>query len=159
MAKGNKIIVSSQPRGVFETVIIDGTPKPGTCMTMKATAVDGNGHFEFEVFNADAADGENFAVAVLDMDALQGRLATTAYADGELAQVYYPVAGEQLNVLKKDVAGTGDDFLVGSTLIIDDGTGKVILTTGSPEREPFQCLEAITDPTADQLVWVKYTGC
>ena len=27
-----------------------------------------------------------------------------------------------------------------------------------PAAEPFECLETVTDPTADVLVWVRYTG-
>lgn len=158
MARGNGIVVSAQPRGVFLEGYVSGTPKPGTLMQIQAgTALDDTGRPTFEAFNTDA-DGDRRLVAVLLEDALQGKLATDAYATGDRVRLYCPLPGEELNVLKGDVAGTGDDFTVGQLLIIDDGTGKVIGTTGSPESEPFICLEAVTDPTADQLVHVVCTG-
>ena len=44
-------------------------------------------------------------------------------------------------------------------LIVDDGTGLLIATTGSPEIEPFMNMSVVTDPTgADFLNHVMYTG-
>ena len=71
--------------------------------------------------------------------------------------VYFPLPGDELNVLKLDVDGTGDDFTIGQQLMVDDGTGKVLLATGTVSR-PFIALEAVTDPTADQLVHCQFTG-
>jgi hypothetical protein len=158
MSKGNTILIDLEPRGKFTEGYISGTPKPGTCMTIKAgIAMDGTGRFTWEVFNS-GADSDRNIVAVLLEDKLQGKLMTDAYADGDRGRLYFPVPGEELNLLKGDVAGTADDFAVGDKLIIDEDTGKVIATTGSPEMEPFICLEAVVDPTADQLVWCMYTG-
>jgi len=158
MAKGSGIIVSAQPRGVFTEGTLSGTPKPGTLMEkVPGTDIDGTGRFTYRVYQP-GTDGERRQVLVLLEDALQGKTATDAYTTGARIRMYTPVAGEELNVLKGDVAGTGDDFTIGQQLIIDTGTGKVIGTTGSPESEPFECNETITDPTADQLVWVTYTG-
>jgi len=42
--------------------------------------------------------------------------------------------------------------------MVDDGTGKLIATTGTPESEPFVLLETVTDPTADTLAWTMYSG-
>lgn len=151
------IVVSPEPRGRFVGAIIDGTPKPGTCMTIKAGVAKSNGLFTYEAFNRDA-DSDRAAVGILVEDYLQGKLVTDAYVSGTWGQIYFPLPGDELQVLKGDVAGTGDDFTIGQYLIIDDGTGKVIGTTGSPEMEPFVCLEAITDPEADVLVHVMYTG-
>lgn len=158
MAKGNEIIVSMEPRGVFHEGYVSGTPKPGTVMQVQAgTAMDGTGRFTWEAYNADA-DGNQRLIAVLLHDKLQGKLATDAYASGDRCRLYCPLPGEEINMLKGDVSGTADDFAVGDVLMVDDGTGKVIATTGSPESEPFICLEAVTDPTADQLVWCMFTG-
>lgn len=159
MAKGNEIIVSANPRGVFHEGEIDGTPKPGTCMQIKAATEPVNGRFTWEVYNT-SADGEQRLVAVLLQKYSQGRLATDAYTDGERGQVYCPVAGEELNVLIGDIAGTAatSDFAIGDLLMIDDGTGKVVDTTGTPEMESFILLETITDLTADYLAWCMYTG-
>ena len=156
--KGNSIIVTATPRGVQHEGYIEGTPKPGTLMQIKAgVAMDGTGRFTWEPYNQ-AADGDRLLVAVLLEDSFQGKLATEAYATGDRARFYCPLPGEELNVLKGDVGGTTDDFAVGDKLMIDDGTGKVVLTTGTPESEPFVCLEAVVDPTADVLVWVMFGG-
>ena len=61
-------------------------------------------------------------------------------------------------MLLQDVAGTGDDHALGEMLIIDKGTGKLIASTGTPEAECFMLVETITDPTADTLAHVIYTG-
>jgi hypothetical protein len=157
VAKGNDIIVSIDPRGRTEEVIVNGTPKPGTCMTIKAGVEPVGGVFTYEAFNRDA-NGDRALIAVLLEDRNQGKTATDAYVSGTRGMVYYPLPGDHLNVLKGDVAGTADDFTIGQLLILVDGSGKVIGTTGTPESEPFVCLETVTDPTADQLVWVQVTG-
>jgi len=161
MARGKCIIVSANPRGVFmEGVIGAGlTPKPGTIMQIQpATALVGGRH-TFEIYNADADGGRpKGPFYVLLEDKLQGRDFETAYAAGDRGFFYSPLPGEELNLLKGDVAGTGDDFTKGDMLIVDDTTGKVIATTGSPETEVAQVLETVTDPTADQLVWCIWTG-
>lgn len=164
MPRGNEIIVTSQPRGVFKGIKVDGTPKPGTIMTPKpGTAIDGNGIIEMEPAGVSAgimsADGDRIPIAVLLRDDKQGKTSDDAYADGDMAEVYFPLPGEELNVLFGNLSGTGDDVVAGTTLlVVDDGTGKVQPTASTPESEPFLALESITDPTADQLVHVLFTG-
>jgi hypothetical protein len=170
MARGNNIIVSGEPKGRFEEIIVAGTPKPGTIMATKTVALSGTvftmepaGTTAASGSRGMAADGDNIPIAVLLGSADHaagppGKTSTDAYVDGERGAVYYPVNGETLNVLKLDVSGTADDLAIGDKLIVDDGTGKVLLSAGSPESEPFECLETVTDPTADVLIWVKFTG-
>jgi len=170
MARGNRIIVSANPKGHFQEVIVDGTPKPGTIMTVKpGTTPDGNGTPEYEAAGASAglmaADGDRIPIAVLlsgaDGEAAcpPGRTATDAYVDGDRATVYFPIAGETLNVLFGNQAGTGDDLAAGTTkMIVDDGTGKLLPTASTPESEPFIALENYTDPAADKLVHALFTG-
>lgn len=164
MARGNNIIVTNEPRGRRVSVKIDGTPLPGTVMTVKpGTTVDSNGKFEYEPAGVTVglmtADGTRIPIAVLLEDRKRGRTVNDAYVDGDDAEVYFPLPGEELNVLFQNQSGTGDDVVAGTTLlIVDDGTGKVLPTTGTPESEPFLGLENVTDPTADQLVWAQYTG-
>lgn len=168
-AKGNNIFVAGDPDGVsFEGIIADGvTPKPGTIMEIKtATEPDGTGRFTWEPYgttaasgaNGVAADGDRRLIAVLLPDKYQGKDATTAYAAGDRCFLRIPKAGETLNVLMLDISGTGDDFAIGDTLMVNDGDGKVIAATGDPESEPFQCLSTVTNPLADHLMWVMYTG-
>lgn len=161
MARGNETIVSANPRGVFMEGIIGAglTPKPGTVMQIQAATALSGGRHTFELFNADADGGmPKGPIYVLRSNDLVGKTMTDAYAAGERAYLYTPVAGEELNMRLADIAGTGDDHTVGEMLIIDDTTGLLIATTGSPESEPFQLLETVTDPTAETLAWCMYTG-
>lgn len=163
MARGSNIIVTSEPKGRFiEGAIATGeTPKPGTIMQIQDSAgLDENGRFTFEAYNADA-DGARpkGPIFVLLGDDYQGRLSTGAYAAGESCFLYVPLPGDELNILLQDVSGTADTHAFGEMLIIDDGTGKLIATTGSPECEPFKLLEDVdTAPTADTLAHVIFTG-
>ena len=170
MAKGSRIIVTSPPRGVFEKIIVSGTPKPGTCMELKNVAAKG-GRFTYEPAGTTAAvsshgmnaDGDRIGIAVLvcfadTTECPPGKLATDAYVDGDPGCVYWPAPGEELNVLLQDHAGPADDIVIDDKMIVDDGTGKILRSTGTVESEPFQTRESITDPTADQLVWCKFTG-
>ena len=160
MSYGNVIIIASNPRGVFleGKIAAAQTPKPGTIMQIQASAgLDGNQRYTFEMYNR-AADGNNTQgplCVLLDDPRFNP---TTAYAAGDACRVYVPVAGEELNCLIGDVAGTGDDHAFGDILMVDDGTGELIATTGTPESEPFMLMEVITDPTADTLARVIYSG-
>lgn len=171
MANGNRIIVSSNPKGVFEDCFVSGTPKPGTCMELVAATARKGGVATYEPAGTTAAsgakgmnaDGDRIGVCVLlsfvdHANCPPGLGPTDAYADGVLGAVYWPANGEELNVLFMNAGGTADDVALGTKLIIDDGTGKVFTSTGSPESEPFTALEALVDPTADQLIWCKYIG-
>lgn len=61
-------------------------------------------------------------------------------------------------MLLLNIAGTADDHALGELLMVDNGTGKLIATTGTPECEPFVLLEAVTDPVADTLAWTMFSG-
>ena len=153
------IVVSPHPKGRFLDGIISGTPKPGTVMQIKAATEPVAGQYTFEVYDQ-AADGNRpqGPIFVLREDELQGITVDTAYADGATGLLYCPLPGDELLMLFANVAGTGDDHAIGEKLIIDDGTGKLIATTGTPECEPFMCAETVTDPTADFLAHVFYSG-
>lgn len=157
MAKGNEIVVSADPRGKYLEGYVSGTPKPGTLMQIKAETEPVGGRHTWEAFNPDA-DGNQRIIAVLLPDQLNGKTATQAYADGDRCYLYCPIAGEDLNMLVANIAGTADAFAIGDLMIADKGTGKLIATTGSPESEPFLVMETISALTADALVWCKYTG-
>lgn len=161
MAKGNEIIVSAEPMGRFLEGIISGTPKPGTVMQIKAATEPVNGRHTWEVYNR-VIDANRGLIAVLLPDHLQGKTATDAYTSGDRGFMYVPIAGEELNMLVANLAGTADDFAIGDLLTVDDGTGKLIDTVGTSgmgvESEPFIVLETVTDPTADHLVHCMFTG-
>jgi hypothetical protein len=135
-----------------------GTPKPGTVMQIKNSPLLGNRPV-WTVYDT-AGDGYPGIIAVLLPDNLQGRLATSAYVSGERCFLYCPIAGEEMNMLRQDVAGTGagEALAIGDVLMVDDGTGKV-MQDSSGLRKPFVSLEVVAaGGTADVLVHCMYTG-
>lgn len=167
MAKGNSIIVSAHPRGRYLEGIVNGTPKPGTVMTIDVGVAAVAGRFTWEPAGSTAsggasqdmaADGNRQVIAILREDENQGFDVNKAYVDGTVCFLYFPMIGDELNMILENQAGTADDFVIGDKLIVDDGTGKLLISAGSVEAEPFMCLEAITDMTADTLTHVLFTG-
>lgn len=162
MARGsNQIIVSSEPAGKFQEGFVKSgeTFYPGMIVQKDPSVVLRQGRHTYKIYNRDA-DGDNPAGPhwVVLPDYLRGGLVTDSFAAGERCFLYAPLPGDELNLLVKNIAGTGDDHAVGEILMVDDDTGKLVATTGSPEREVCQLLEAITDPTADTLAWVEWGG-
>lgn len=155
-ARGNKVIISSPEVGRRVAGVLSGTPKPGTCMEIQTPFYQQGNHL-YRVYQP-GTDGDRRPVIVLLEDDLQGFVLGTAGVDGTMRQFYYPVSGEEMNMLIADVAGTADDHAALEVMIIDTGTGKLIATTGSPESEPFILLEAATDPTADYYAPCLFTG-
>lgn len=163
MAKGNSIIVTSEPQGQFTEGFVNTgeTHYPGMVVQIDPTQATVGGRFVYKIYNRDA-DGDQplgaFWVVTERLNALQGKTATDSYAAGARVSLYSPQAGEHVNLLLKDISGTGDDHALGEILMVDDGTGKLIATTGSPETEVAVLLEAVTDPTADTLAWCEWSG-
>lgn len=155
---GSAILLAAYPRGVFIEGKIYGTPSPGTLMTIKAATEPESGRLTWEPYNTDG-DGTRQLVAVL-LEPFHGATYSTAYTDGERCQVYCPVPGEELNVLVSAAGtGTGDSIAIGDLLIPVDGTGLLIATTGTPEIEPFVCLETTSDVVdTGTLTHCIYTG-
>jgi hypothetical protein len=159
MARGSKIVVNADAKGAYEWGYVTTAEKPGTILQIDPSTALKHGKHTWVVYNRDA-DGNRpkGPFAVLDFDPYQGRTADTAYAAGDFAKMYIPLPGDELNLLFGNVSGTADDIALGDLLIVVDGTGKVIETTGSPETEVAVALEAISDPVADQLLWCRWTG-
>lgn len=156
MSRGNSILISSEPNGKFFEGIVgaSNTFYPGMCVQIDASVALQGGKFSCVAYNRDA-DGNNPAgphIIVLE-DVDQGKTMSDSYAAAERFRGYIPASGDELNLLLGDVSGTGDDHTAGELLIVDDGTGEFIATTGSPEVEPAMLLETITDPTADTIAW------
>lgn len=161
MARGNCILVSA-PRGKFlwEGIIAAGeTPKPGQIVQMDPSVDLVGGRHTWKIYNADADGGRpKGPLIVLLEDSYQGKTVSDAYAAGDRAFGYIPLPGDELNLLLGDVAGTADDHTKGEILIVDDTTGKLVATTGTPETEVAMLLETVTDPAADTLAWCIWTG-
>lgn len=160
MARGRRIVVSAEPGGKFmEGYIASGqTPKPGTILQRDATVALRGGRHTYKLYDR-AADGDNplGPIFVLLEDRLQGKTVDDAYAAGDRCFLYTPISGDELNCLLGDVTGTGDTHALGEALMVDDGTGQLVITTGTPQQTPFLLLEAVTPaPTAATLAWVQY---
>lgn len=169
---GNEIIVNpgiNGPRGRLESGTVDGTPKPGTCMQLKTATAAVNGQFTWVVYNV-ASDGQPAPVVVALRDDMRGRLASDAYVTANQIFLYWPVVGDELNMLVDASLG---DIAIGDKFQIDDGTGKLvagfaqadvaaggvgdaagIASTINDQRRvlTFQALEAVTNPSVDTHV-------
>jgi hypothetical protein len=132
----------------------------------------GTNNFTYEIFNADAdgarpigplfillpAPGINTWGLNTSYDAdTTTEYYYSAYAASSHCFVYTPVAGEEFNLLVNS-AGTAD-LSAGQMLIVDDTSGTLLATTGSPETEPFMLVSAVVgDLGTDVLAHVIYTG-
>lgn len=163
MARGNRTIVTADPKGQFEEFIVPAsvTLYAGMAVTKDPSVALQGGKFTCKIYDADIDGGRpKGAVFIVteELLALWGKHWDTGYTAGGRCSAYSPRAGEELNLLLADVAGTADDHAVGEILIIKDTTGKFIATTGSPEQEVAMLLEVVTDPVADTRVWCEWTG-
>ena len=148
--RGSQIIVSAEPKGRFEGVIVSGTPKPGTVMLQTSAAVSAGVGRATYAARSGVLDGAPGPVAVLLEDYLQGGNATQAYVSGSWGMLYWPVAGEEL---------------IGTELEIQGSTGKLQAKgtfntpSGAHVSAPFMMMEQLVTPfTADSLTWCKYLG-
>jgi hypothetical protein len=165
--KGSRIIVTSRPRGVFEEVVITGTPKPGTVMEIKPATEPVGNVFNYQAYGTQAAsggkfvtnDGDRKAIAILLENDQEGKTYDDAYAANDRGKVYYPAPGETFNMIFQVQSGTGDTFAIGDEMMVDDGTGKLIAADSDAEAHPFTCLETEdTALAADELKWVRFNG-
>jgi hypothetical protein len=156
MSKGNLIVVSSNPKGVFLEGTIDDTSKPGTLMQIEAKAFL-NGEPFWQAASI-GTDGFPALIAVLREDILQGFLPTQAYVSGTRCFLYCPAMGEDVNVLVGEGAGTANTFAIGDYFMLDSDAGVLIPASGSPASRPFQCMETVTQVAGSNLTWCKYTG-
>lgn len=162
MARGNGIVVTAPTPEAWQFVegIIGAglTPKPGTIMQQDTSVALKSGKATWKLYAPGTSGAKPVGpLIVLKEDAYQGRTVSDAYAAGDRAFGYIPKAGDELNLLREDIAGTGDDQALGDVLIPKTATGKLIATTGTPSVT-FVALEAIVDPVADTLTWVRYGG-
>lgn len=154
-ARTNQVIISSELRGQLGWGYLNAAMTPGICLQLIDAFYQSNQH-RWRKWNY--ATGERGLICVLLEDELRGRDLTIEWVSGSLARIYVPSAGEELNMLKSDESGTGDDVVETSRLIVEQGTGGLLLTTGSPESEPFMSIGALTDPTASEHIPCIYTG-
>lgn len=150
---GSRIIVASEPRGIFLEGTISGTPYPGTVMQV-GTASPVSGEFTYVVY-APTSDGDPRLWVVLLEDELQGTPFSTAYVTGTRGFLYVPIPGEHMNMLVagEQATGSANVYTIGERLIAQHNTGLLIAATSSTQAAPFTVLENIT-LTADVQGWV-----
>lgn len=165
MARGKEIVMDSpNVRGKFEEGIVSGTPKPGTCMEIVPNTAPVGGRFTWRAWTRN--DGAKGPIVVLREDALQGKTTTDAYVSGTRCFLYWPCAGDHLNMLLRYQPGTGTSLNenIGDLLEVDGATGMLqgVGTggpTGSHASSPFWLMEDLgVALTANTLVWVQYLG-
>lgn len=159
---GTKIVVTS-PNGRSLEGIISGTPKPGVWMQIKPSVAPINGRFTWEPAgtSGNVGDGSPRLLALLDIDAYQGKTYDDAYVSGTRCFLWCPLPGDEVNVRKADISGTGstlEDLNIGEKMLIVDGTGfsspSAVGLVASPVVYPMTTLETVTDQPAEQLVHV-----
>lgn len=146
MSNHNVIVVKGEghfAEGILQTGF---TPKPGTLLVLTSAT----GAKTYKPWDG-AADGEQDEVVLLVEDEGLGQLKTTAYTDTAAIRIYFPVRGDEFQVL----VTSGENITIGDKLIIKDVTGKCIETTGSPEMEPFKALETLGALAADTHCLVR----
>lgn len=154
MAKGNQIIVTSEPMGHFDEAIIDDTSLPGTIMELTPASAIVQGRFHVRAA-ATGTDGKAAQQLVLLEDNGQGKTITDAYVAGKRCRLYTPVPGEELNVLVGAGSGTSDTITIGQHLMLHSSGGVLMPATGTIQDEPWQSLEAITQQAPPQLLWCR----
>lgn len=163
MARGNEIIVTADPKGQFDEMIVKSgqTFYPGMIVIKDFSVALVGGRHTAKIYDS-GTDGlmpaGAFWVVTNLIAALFGKLVSDSIAAGERFMGYSPRAGEELNLLLIDVTGTGDDHTVGEKLVVDDASSKLIAFTGTPNTVVAALKETVTDPTADTLAWCEWTG-
>lgn len=169
----NEVTLTSDPKGIFLEGYLDGTPRPGVAMQLKAAGTVIGGRNTWEVYNQ-ASDGVRALIAILLPDFLHGQaLAVQDQADlsdvggddsqfvtGAHIHMYCPIAGEEMNIRVAFAGtGTGDSIAIGDKFMVDDGTGLFIAVGGSEQSAPFVATEAVADvKSTGTMVRCMYTG-
>jgi hypothetical protein len=153
---GSSILLSSPPKGVRKGGIAGVAMYPGTVVQVKLGVALSGGLHTFIPYTP-GADGDPSTIAVVLDDPGQGMIPTTQLPSGQVIVVYFPLPGEELNVLCAGEAGTGSAnvFTVGTRFIVQNSTGKLIVEATPTVSAPFTCLEKTTEvPDVDTLVYV-----
>lgn len=164
--KGQEIVVSAIPNGKIIEGIISGTPKPGTHMQVKNSVEPVNGRHTWETYAPGSGDGSPRLTAILNIDHLQGKTYDDAYVTGTRCFLYIPAPGDEVNVRKANLSGTGtgvEDLNIGERMLIVDGTGMVSpvavgIANTSFANYPYTSLETVNDQQIEMLIWCMFTG-
>jgi hypothetical protein len=162
MARGNRIVVRSEPnpRNWGEGIVkASQTFYPGQIVQRDPSVALQGGAHTFKIYSR-GADGDpptGGAYIVIE-NYLLGKTMNDSYAAGERFFWYKLENGDEINGLLLNIAGTADDHALDEKLMLDDTTGKFIASDSTKQKEVAQLLEALTDPTADTLLWMVWNG-
>jgi len=155
------ILLTPAPAGRFlEGILNDDAGNgiyPGTCMEMDAAVEPIGGKHTWQPFSG--TSGHRKVIAVLLENEMVGKTCSDAISDAQRIRMYVPIPGDELLVLVSATGtGTGDSIAIGDKLILANG-GTIIATTGTPEAEPFEAMETMSDVVAaGTLTHVMATG-
>ena len=159
--KGAQILINgNQPNGRFEEGTIVGTPAPGTMMELVPATEPTNGRFSYRAVQT-GSNGDNRPSVILLEDVGQGVVpninGSNTYTNGSRGFLYWPVSGDECNVLVESESGTGHHFAIADKLMIDSTNGKLILQDTAAHKAPWMVEETIPAPlSADTLVACKF---
>jgi hypothetical protein len=141
--RGSEIVLSVAPKGTFKEVTILGTPYPGQMMEicaaadltaagLAAVAAVGGRPVAVPLGYLSGATGDPRPLCLLCPDSDQGQAYSTAYVSGARGFVYFPIAGEEVNVAVAEEAGTGsvNAFKPGDRLVAQAILKATSATTG-----------------------------
>ena len=153
------IVLTAAPVGRFlEGHLTAGSGlKHGHAMQIDVSEDEVGGRLYWEAYSG--TSGHRKLIAILLENELIGKTCEDTIDDGQKVRMYVPIPGDELLVRVSAVGtGTGDSLAIGDKLILANG-GTFIATTGTPEAEPFEVMEAVDDVTsAGDLVHVIFTG-
>jgi len=151
----NKVVLTPYPQGRQLEGLISGTPKPGVVMEISAIT---QGKFTFRAYQPGTDGLRPVGGLWILLENFRGDDFNAAYVSGERGRLYCPLPGDEFLMWLLDVGGTADSHTFGELLMPDTGTGKLVVTTGTPEIEPFTLCETLAAPSADVLGHVIYTN-
>ena len=170
--RGQTIIVTSWPKGTRDEGILGLNAYPGTKMEIKNGVLPVGGRHTWVPWGTNGsggtggteATGDPRPKAILLADELQGAAPLTQLIAGQnRAFLYFPLPGEDMNILCAGEAGTGsaNAFFIGTRFIaqvtgVAATNGLYIVEATSSISADFMCKEHI-DEVADAatLVWCQ----
>lgn len=164
--KGTKILINgNNPHGRFEEFLCaDSSLAPGMVAEIVPSTEPVNGRYSVRRAGSGGGDatGNTRPIIVMLEDDEQGVSAIgSTYTSGYRCFGYWPLIGDELNMLIEYLAGTtaGDKFAIGNKMMVDAATGYgklVIWDSNQSHIAPFQIEETVsTALTADTLVACK----
>lgn len=160
---GNEVILTPEPRGRRIDGVANVDMLPGICiMPIANVDEDAGNRLTWGPYDK-AQSGFPSLIAIVDYDYLQGKTADDLIKAGKRFSIYFPLPGDELNMLVQDQSGTGatSDFDVGDPMTIEDATGYLIdgaTGTSGYLIRPFMVMEDYNDMAADTRLHVMVTG-